>query len=127
MIPITLASIFDMIFHDSKEFPTTLNLQYLLMQHNSQAHSYLKWKIINQTVEYITKWKLIIANKYYEYIYTTENLWILYSECYTHVNNLSYSWKLQICRYENLPKSLSSHKNDMPKILHYKNFYYNSA
>ena len=27
--------------------------------------------------------------------------------------------------YDNLPKSLSSHKNDMPKVLHYKNLYYN--
>ena len=40
-IPMTLPSIFDMISHDSMEFPMTLNLQYLLMRHNSQAHPYL--------------------------------------------------------------------------------------
>ena len=39
------------------------------MWHNSQVHPYLQRKNINQTVEYITKQKLIIANKYYEYIY----------------------------------------------------------
>ena len=48
--------------------------------------------------------------------YTTEYQWILHSKCYKHVNNLSYSWKLQKCRYENLPKSLSSHKNYMPRL-----------
>ena len=41
MIPMTLASTFDMISHDSNEFPMTLNLQYLLMRHNSQAHPFL--------------------------------------------------------------------------------------
>ena len=59
--------------------------------------------------------------------YTIAYYWILRSECYKYVNNLSYSWKLQKYRYENLPKCLPSQKNDMPKILHDKNFYYNST
>ena len=60
MIPMTLPSIFDMISHDSKEFPTTRNLKYLLVWRNSQAHSYLQWKIINQTVENINCSKQIL-------------------------------------------------------------------
>ena len=54
----TLPDIFDMISHDSKKFPMTLNLKYLLMQHYSQAHPDLYRKVINQTLKYITKWKV---------------------------------------------------------------------
>ena len=71
-------------FQRLKEFPMTLNL-YLLMRHNSQVCPYLKWKIINQTVEYIAKWKLTIANKYYECL------------CHWILVNTTW-WMLQACK-----------------------------
>ena len=81
---------------------------------------------MNQTVDNIAKSNLIIGSKYYEYIY----YWILLSTTKSMLQACNQFELLlkpkKNADIENLPKSLSEHKNDMPKILYYKNFYYNS-